>query len=113
MFVRSMHSLTLARLFVGATWAADDPFVGKWKVNPDKSKITGNQSRVESLGGNRYRYTNGEYSTTVVADGRLPTEERCRLNKSMQIRGDSHTKERVRRELHILGPFRMVARNLE
>jgi hypothetical protein len=49
--------------------AAEDPFVGKWKLNQTKSKITGEQSKVEALGGNRYKITFGDISDIIVADG--------------------------------------------
>jgi hypothetical protein len=29
------------RVLIGTSWAANDPFVGKWKVNPSKSKTHG------------------------------------------------------------------------
>jgi len=33
-------------------WAADDPFVGEWKLNPSKSKLS-DEMKVESAGGNK------------------------------------------------------------
>lgn len=41
MFKRAVLLLPLACLAAGAAaWAADDPMVGDWKLNPEKSKLT-------------------------------------------------------------------------
>lgn len=49
--------------------AADDPFIGQWKLNPSKSKIV-DVMKVGSLGGNRYTFSdNGSGPETIVADG--------------------------------------------
>jgi hypothetical protein len=56
-------------LITGPLWAADNPFVGKWKVNPSKSKLN-DEMKVEVSGANRYAITFGPGETdTVVADG--------------------------------------------
>jgi hypothetical protein len=56
-------------LALGTLWAANDPFVGKWKVNPSKSKLI-DEMRVEAAGENRYTFTFGPGQVdTVVADG--------------------------------------------
>ncbi|HEV2178267.1 MAG TPA: hypothetical protein VGW33_13865 [Terriglobia bacterium] len=69
MLTRAIQSLTIACLFLGSLSAATDPFVGKWKLNPSKSKMTGEQEKIEALGGNKYTFTFGEISDTLVADG--------------------------------------------
>jgi hypothetical protein len=66
---RFYFSLALACLFAGTLWAADDPFCGKWKMNMGKSKLTGEQWKIEDLGGNKYKWTDGNVSDTFVADG--------------------------------------------
>jgi len=56
-------------LVVVSLWAGDDPFVGKWKLNPQKSKMT-DEMKVTSLGGNRYSFDfGGGNPETIVADG--------------------------------------------
>ena len=61
--------LLLVCLVTGTVWAANDPFVGKWKVNPSKSKLY-DEMKVEVAGANRYALTFGPGQTdTVVADG--------------------------------------------
>lgn len=69
MFVRTMQSLALSCLFIASFSAADDPFVGKWKLNQDKSKIAGEQMKIQDLGDNKYEFTFGSVSDTITADG--------------------------------------------
>jgi hypothetical protein len=69
MLLRSLLSLPLVCLTIGTLWAADDAFVGKWKVNPSKSKLN-DEMKVEAAGENRYTLTFGPGQVdTVVADG--------------------------------------------
>jgi len=59
----------VAALVTGTLWPANDPFVGKWKVNPSKSKLY-DEVKVEAAGANRYALTFGPGQVdTVVADG--------------------------------------------
>jgi len=52
-----------------ALWAADDPFAGKWKINPANSKIT-DEMKVEAVGENKYAFTFVPGAVdTIVADG--------------------------------------------
>jgi len=48
--------LLVTCLVIGTSWAADNPFVGKWKVNPSKSKLT-DEMKVEVVGENKYAFT--------------------------------------------------------
>jgi hypothetical protein len=67
--LRSLLSLPLVCLAIGTLWAANDPFVGKWKVNPSKSKLT-DEMKVEVVGENKYAITFGPGAVdTIVADG--------------------------------------------
>ena len=66
---RFYFSLVLACLLTGTLWAADDPFSGKWKLNMEKSKFTGEQTKIEDLSGNKYKWTSGNTSDTITADG--------------------------------------------
>ena len=66
---RTFQLLLIACLVTGTLWAANDPFVGKWKLNPSKSKLT-DQMKVEVAGANRYAITFAPGAVdTVVADG--------------------------------------------
>ena len=51
-----------------AAWAANEPFVGGWKLNPSKSQLT-DQMKVESAGGNKFAFDFGAGTETVTADG--------------------------------------------
>ena len=65
---RALQLLLLALLITGSLWAADDAFVGKWKLNPSKSTLT-DQMKVGSAGGNKYVLDFGGAPETIVADG--------------------------------------------
>ena len=69
MLLRSLLSLPVVFLVIGTLWAANDPFVGKWKVNPSKSKLT-DEMKVEVVGENKYAFTFDPGAVdTIVADG--------------------------------------------
>lgn len=56
-------------LFAGALWAADDPFVGEWKLNPSKSRFA-DEMKVETAGANKYVFDFvGGSPETIVVDG--------------------------------------------
>lgn len=64
-----MRSIAVASFFVGLVIASDDPFVGNWKFNPQESKLTGLREKIENLGDNKYRFTFGDDTDTIVTDG--------------------------------------------
>jgi hypothetical protein len=69
MFNRTFRWLLVGCLVTGSVWGANDPFVGKWKVNPSKSKLN-DEMKVEVAGANRYTFTFAPgVVDTVVADG--------------------------------------------
>jgi len=69
MLNRTFPLLLVASVVTGTLWAANDPFVGKWKVNPSKSKLN-DEMKVEVAGANRYAVTFAPgVVDTVVADG--------------------------------------------
>lgn len=55
--------------------AAEDPFCGKWKLNQEKSKVAGERLKIDDLGGNKYKFTHGNVSDTVVADVKIGSPE--------------------------------------
>lgn len=66
---RIFRLLLVMCLATGSLWAADDPFAGKWKVDPAKSKLN-DEMKVEAAGANRYILTFAPGAVdTVVADG--------------------------------------------
>lgn len=69
MRLHAVLSLPVVCLAIGTVWAASDPFVGKWKVNPSKSRLT-DEMKVEAVGENKYAITFGPGAVdTIVADG--------------------------------------------
>jgi hypothetical protein len=66
---RTSELLLIACLVTGTLCAADDPFAGKWKLDPSKSKLT-DEMKVKGAGANKYALDLGGGSwETVVADG--------------------------------------------
>jgi len=49
MLNRTFQLLLVACLATGTSWAVGDPFVGDWKLDPSRSKLT-DVMKVESLG---------------------------------------------------------------
>ncbi len=69
MLKRVCQLMVVACLLGDVAWAASDPMVGDWKLNPQKSKLT-DVMKVESLGGNKYSFDfGGGDPETAVADG--------------------------------------------
>lgn len=67
---QSLIVLALALVTCGSVRAADDPFVGKWKLNMDKSHVTGLQYEIRDLGNNKYQFKLGDDVETIVANGK-------------------------------------------
>ncbi|HET9795976.1 MAG TPA: hypothetical protein VFS34_16105 [Thermoanaerobaculia bacterium] len=71
MFNRIFQALLVVCLATSSLWAADEPFVGKWKVNPSRSKLI-DEMKVEAAGPDTFRLTfagTGGESETIVANG--------------------------------------------
>src|SRR5579871_2659790 len=67
--LRSALPVQAVCLAMAMLWAGNDPFVGKWKVNPSQSRLT-DEMKVETVGENRYAITFGPGAVdTIVADG--------------------------------------------
>jgi hypothetical protein len=49
--------------------AGSDPFIGAWRLRPDRSRFFGVQEKIEDLGGYKYRFTTGDRVETIVLDG--------------------------------------------
>jgi hypothetical protein len=66
---RVLQSVLILGLMTGTSWAASDPFVGTWKLDPSRSQLS-DEMKVEALGGNKYAFDfGGGKPVTVVADG--------------------------------------------
>jgi hypothetical protein len=68
MFKHTFQLLLISCLVAGASWAADDPFVGDWNLNPSRSKLT-DVMKVESLGGNKFNFNFGAGPEAILVDG--------------------------------------------
>jgi len=67
---RTLVSLALLSLISASALAADDSFVGKWKLNPDKSQFNGLPYKIEDAGGGQYRFIFGDDVETLTLDGK-------------------------------------------
>jgi hypothetical protein len=70
MFQRTFAWLLAGCLVAGTSRAAREPFIGDWKLNPSKSKLT-DQMKVESIAANKYSldFTGDGSAETIVTDG--------------------------------------------
>ena len=68
MFKRSLQLLLFTVLVAGTLWAADDPFVGQWKLNPSRSKIA-DVMKVSRVDANKYAFDLGVGNELIVVDG--------------------------------------------
>jgi hypothetical protein len=85
MLTRIHSALALGCLIAGTLCAADDPFCGKWKLNMDKTKVTGEQMKIQDLGNNKFKWTSGNDSDTVTADG---TDQPIHYGRTMSLTMD-------------------------
>lgn len=64
-----MRPLILLLTLLTAAYAADDPFIGKWKLSLEKSKLTGQTIQIEEVSANTYKFKEDEHSDIIFADG--------------------------------------------
>jgi hypothetical protein len=68
MFKRTFQLLLFSCLVTCTLWAADNPFVGDWKLNPSMSKMT-DVMKIERFGANKYAFDFGGDPETIMIDG--------------------------------------------
>ena len=69
MLNRALMLLVLASVAVGAAWAAENPFVGEWKLNSSLTRMP-DEMKVESKGANTYSFDfGGDVGEKIVVDG--------------------------------------------
>ena len=69
MLGRIVKSLLVVGLLIGTSWAANDPFVGQWTLNPSRSKLT-DEMKVTKLSRDKYAFElGGGEPETIVIDG--------------------------------------------
>ena len=94
MVKRKFSLLLMVALIGGVAWAADDPMVGDWKLNPAKSKLT-DEMKVTSLGGNKYSFDFGGDPETIVVDG---TDQPGVLGTTLAVTAESDDRWKVVRK---------------
>lgn len=70
MLKRTVQLLLVASLITPSLRAADNPFVGKWRLNSSKSRLP-DEMKVKKISANKYAFAfeGGDYAETIVADG--------------------------------------------
>lgn len=69
MLSRIVKPLLVVGLLIGTSWAANDPFVGQWKLDPSRSKLT-DEMKVTKVSRNKYAFElGGGEPETIVIDG--------------------------------------------
>ena len=70
MLKRTAQLLLVASLITTSLRAADNPFVGKWKLNASKTRLP-DEMKVKKVSANKYAFAfeGGDYEETIVADG--------------------------------------------
>ena len=70
MLKRSVQLLLVTALITTSLGAADNPFVGRWKLNGSKSRLP-DEMKVKKVSANKYAFAfeGGDYGETIVADG--------------------------------------------
>lgn len=61
--------IAVAIAVLSSTLHAENPFVGKWKIDPMKSHITGSRDSITAEGPNQWRFQYGSFSWSVKANG--------------------------------------------
>ena len=66
---RILMLLFVTFVVIGTVWAADNPFAGKWKLNPSRSTLF-DEMKVAAAGANKYTFDfGGGNPETIVTDG--------------------------------------------
>lgn len=70
MLKRTVQMLLVASVMMTSLRAADNPFVGKWKLNSSKTRLP-DEMKVKKVSANKYAFAfeGGDYEETIVADG--------------------------------------------
>lgn len=64
----ALKLLVFASMAVGMARAAENPFIGQWKLNSSMSRMP-DEMKVENKGGNTYSFNFAGTAETIVADG--------------------------------------------
>jgi hypothetical protein len=96
--MRRVSQLVLVACVVTSSgWAATDPLVGTWKVNPSRSTIT-DEMKIEAMDGKKYRLTFGPGQVdSIVADG---TDQPALQGTTLSITVEASNKWKVVRKMN-------------
>jgi hypothetical protein len=64
--VRAVLVITLVSVAIAA---ADDPFIGKWKLSLAKSKLTGQSIEIDEVSPEHWKFKEDEHTDVIFADG--------------------------------------------
>lgn len=65
---RTLSLVLGASLILGAAPTANSPFVGEWKLDPSRTRLT-DEMKVENVSGNKYAFDFGGGAETILVDG--------------------------------------------
>lgn len=83
------YALVFVTLVTPSLVAKDVPFAGKWKLNKEQSRVTGQQMKMEDLGGKRLKFTRGNGDTdTLTMDG---TDQPVHYGRTIALTSESPT----------------------
>lgn len=82
---RALRFLVFASLAVGMAWAAENPFIGEWKLNSSMTRMP-DEMKVESNGNNTYSFDfGGGVPEKIVVDG---TDQPGRGGTTLSVKAD-------------------------
>ncbi len=88
MLKRVLKLLAFASVAVGMARAAENPFIGAWKLNSSLSRMP-DETKVESKGGNTYSFDfGGGVGESIVTDG---TDQPGRGGTTLSVKADAPT----------------------
>jgi hypothetical protein len=64
-----MRRFLIAMSLAAVAFAADDPFIGRWKLSLTRSKLTGQTIEIQEVAPNKYKFQEDEHSDEIFADG--------------------------------------------
>jgi hypothetical protein len=98
---RTFQLLVLACLAAGTLWAAENPFIGDWKLDLSRSKVI-DVMKVESLGANKYGFDLGGGSVEKIAIDGTDQPGLSETTLSVTVEGPDTWKVVRKKEGHIL-----------
>lgn len=101
MYKCTFQLLLVAGLAAGTLRAANDPFVGDWKLNPSRSKLT-DQMKVLSVAANKYAFDFGDGTAEMITVNRTDQPGNFGTTLSVSIEGADSWKVVRKKEGRVL-----------